>query len=172
MKHYFHCVLKSDLKCDLQDLAHRLNKKPAEVVNLIFDSLFYKLDKYIFAIEDLKNKNYEEFGADADIFINLEIGNYNKIKEMHSALQTFSMAIIFRHIVEVFIEGVKEHGFDGFMKILEKEEKATKKRILEKFSIKKSSSFAHILDTSTKNTKFLFVFDDIYSFQGAKVIKD
>jgi len=66
---------------------------------------------------------------------------------------------------------VKENGFEEYLKILEKERKAVNKKISGKFSIQKRDLLSHMSDNFTKNDKFLFVFDDIYSFQGAKLIK-
>jgi hypothetical protein len=116
MKHEFHMVLNSKIKDEIEDLSIHLNKSISSTVVFIIKAITPFLEKYHFeSPENKEDGKYRLIDADEDLYIYLDENDYRMIKHIYSHMYIYSMAIIIRKMITIFLDGIKKQGFENFI---------------------------------------------------------
>ncbi|HOJ63001.1 MAG TPA: hypothetical protein PLE45_01155 [Spirochaetota bacterium] len=114
-EHEFHFVVKSEMKKRLVKLAEKLNLSLSKLVVYILQLFCNRIKKrYCFGVED--GNTYERIDATDKIRVYLSKEDYRFLKKIHADLNFFSMAVLLRRIVALFLEEYEKMGLLGVEK--------------------------------------------------------
>jgi hypothetical protein len=80
------------------------------------------------------DNEYPNVNADCDLHIYMEKTNYRFIKQTHGNLNYYSMAVLVREMIDLFIKGVHKYGLSEYVKIIQ-DCKITKKQFSKKICL-------------------------------------
>jgi hypothetical protein len=127
MKHDFHLMVNSKMKREIIKISKKLNKSISSTIVYIIKTLNSMLKRYHFIYpESKKDGKYKFINAKKHIHIYMNETDYRMIKHIYANMYIYSMAIIIRRMIEIYIAKVKEHGFDKFHKIMKRYDKMNK----------------------------------------------
>ncbi len=112
-----------------QDLFEKINnlkdKKDKDLSTLIREIIIFMLPvlkrKHLF--EKRRDKDYKFINATRRIRIYIPEEVYNELKLVHDHINSFSIAILIRELLEIYFAGIEVEGEEEFIKKMEEWEK-------------------------------------------------
>jgi hypothetical protein len=121
MKHEFHFILNPIMKDEINKISKMLDKSISSTVNHILRIINPMLERYHYIYPENKNDGkYRLINGKKHIHVYMDENDYRRIKHVFAHMYIYSMAIIIRKMIQVFITGVKKHGLNKFEKIMKK----------------------------------------------------
>ncbi|HOL57725.1 MAG TPA: hypothetical protein PLD75_09230, partial [Spirochaetota bacterium] len=115
----FDFVINDSLFSKIKILTEKNNKGVSEIIREIINIMLPFLKKKHLT-EERRKRDYPCVNATKRVRVFLEERVYNELKQIHDTLNTFSIAVLIREILELYFELVEKYGVDGFEKRLEK----------------------------------------------------
>ncbi len=149
MKKFYHFVLKSSLKDRIIEISTKLDRNLSDTVVFIFKKMEPLLERYFYnEIKDYRG-DYQVFGADDDMYVDIKEENYFKLKHVTANMYIFSMAITMRRILTLFVWGYDTYGLKRFVSRLNRIKKIHDSHMAKTKEIKKIKMYQHMLKKYT-----------------------
>ena len=145
--HDFHFVLNNNLKSKLFILSKALKLSMSKTLMFILEKA-NPVAKKLHFLNSPENNKIEKINWNKHIHIYFTKGKlmlYNELKCIHKDLNSYSIAVNLRYVLNVFIRGVELYGLDKFIIILDKSKNKMetifkKKKIWRKCSVRQLSN--------------------------------
>jgi hypothetical protein len=123
MKHEFHFVLNARMMKDIFKISKKLDKSISSTVGHIIKTINPILERYHFIYPENKNDGkYRLINGKKHIHVYMDEIDYRRIKQVFAHMYIYSMAIIIRRMIEIFIKETKKNSLNKFAKIMKKYE--------------------------------------------------
>jgi hypothetical protein len=148
MLHDYHFILNEESYLKLNKISAYMKNSLSKTIVVLFEKLVpYIEKKHLFSSE--KNSSYMTIADKDEKRIHLHSyfpeHRFRKIKQIHNDLNYYSMAQIFRKLIDYFISGCMKYGVNEFIKMLEniKDKWENKKKFYkkEKVTFRKQLSY-------------------------------
>ena len=111
-EHELHVVVNSSIKKRLENVARKFNISISGLVVYILQLYTNRVKEiYCFGPED--GNKYERIDGDARFHIYLSKQDFRFLKKMHADLNFFSMGVLLRRIILLFLEEYEKLGITG-----------------------------------------------------------
>ncbi len=112
VEHELHIVVNSAMKKRLATIAKKFNVSLSGLIVYILQLYTNRVKKiYCFGPED--GNKYERIDGDARIHVYLSKQDYRFLKKIHADLNFFSMGVLLRRIILLFLEEYDKLGITG-----------------------------------------------------------
>ncbi len=164
----FDFVLNQDLFEKINNLK---NKKDKDFSTLIREIIIFMLPvlkrKHLF--EKRRDKDYRFIDATQRIRIYIPEEVYNELKLVHDHINSFSIAILIRELLELYFAGIEVEGEEEFTKRIEEWEKEIK-RLRETKAVVVKIGSPDIPVSDTANDYFLLKFNSKFCLKEIKFL--
>ena len=151
--------------CEISDI---LQLSKSETMRYILDITYPYLEKkHFFSRRGLSEEAKYKKSERLKVWLPKRL--YRRIKQVHDQLNTGSMAIIVRYLIQWFLDELKEHGLNGVLKIL----KTTEKRLTALKDGKRSllKPDRDIPFCGDRNLYYWLFFDSDFCLREIKLLK-
>jgi hypothetical protein len=124
--HKYHFLITENLKNELNMIEELFHFSFSGKINFIIkksDDIF-KFTSFLKIDEESK---VEHLNENKDIQLYIKKSLFKKIKKYHGRLNSYSIAVIVRLIIRIFLKMIEVYGFKGALKKLKKETRKLKK---------------------------------------------
>jgi hypothetical protein len=119
MKHEFHFVLNKKMKKEIIVLSKKLKKSMSSTIVYIINNLNPILERYHYVYpENKEDGRYRLINGKKHIHIYMDEVDYRRIKQVFANMYIYSMAIIIRRMIRIYIDEINRYGIKRFEKIM------------------------------------------------------
>jgi len=111
----YHFVAKQEMFNKLNKFSNQINHNFSKVIRLIINTMMPLLDYYTIFEQESGDFGYNNFDAEVDIRFYIDLNTYRKLKNTHGVMQTFSIAVLVRKIIELFFILLEAKGLKWIM---------------------------------------------------------
>ena len=118
LKKLYHFVAKEEMKKNVLKFSKEIKLNFSKTMRLIIDIMLPLVDNYTIYEEESGEFGYNEFGSEVDIRFYIDPNVYRKLKNAHGVMQTFSVAVMVRKIIELFFYFIEAKSLEWLKKFM------------------------------------------------------
>lgn len=168
MRKKYHLIINKEMKEKIYNFAIDNEMTLSGSVEFIFNKMEPVLDSYVYFEENNGDFGYEEVNGEIDFKFTMDKTFYNKLKNIHGIMFTFSIAVLVRRMISVFFEYLDFYGLSRLDKFLSKCKRVILKNIhlKQKWDKKKVHMYTGVMEKEYICMKF----SSNYNLLGFKLL--
>lgn len=168
----YHFVAKQEMLNRLNDFSTQINLNFSKTMRLIMNTMMPLLDYYTIFEQESGVFGYNNIDAEVDIRFYIDLGIYRKFKNTHGVMQTFSIAVLLRKIIELFFILLEAKGLKWIMNAM----KSGIKKIINilyknRRFMKNTENMIHMFGEEQMYEHICLLFSKNYTLLGVEYFK-
>jgi len=106
----YHFLAKEEMYNKITKYSNQIKLNFSKTIRLIINTMMPFLDYFIIFEQESGEFGYNQFNAEIDIRFYIDPNIYRKLKNTHGVMQTFSVAVLIRKMVELFFVLLEAKG--------------------------------------------------------------
>jgi hypothetical protein len=174
MKHEYHFILSKRMKADIIKLSKKMDKSISSTIAHIITILNPMLERYHYIYpENKRDGEYRLVNGKKHIHAYIDEIQYRKTKQVFAHMYIYSMAIIVRRMIEIFIREADKHGLKKFEKIMKKYERIHKAKFgSEQRKWKKYDAYLQMSYDESSKELYKTTFTNNFTLLGFEILNE
>ena len=114
----YHFVAKEEMKNKIIKFSDTIKMNMSKTVRFITETMMPLVDNYTIFEEESSHFGYSEFGSEVDIKFGINPNVYRKLRNVHGAMHSFSIAVLVRKMIELFFKLIEFKSLEWLQNLM------------------------------------------------------
>ncbi len=144
MLHKYNFVINNELNEKIKKYCCNKKISKNKLINNILTLMMPVLDYYYYKYNDTAKYEYKNFSSTNKIRIVIDKNMYNKIKQIHNNMNTFSAAALIREMIKIFFKEIEKNELLYLIKKIKRYKRRYTDKLLKTKKWKKNIFLTHM----------------------------